>query len=44
MKVPWKALGDNGWRAQSDEGEFDGAKVITAQVVQGGNGKWTPWV
>lgn len=40
----WRDLGDNGWRAEHDEGDFTGAVVTTAQVVQGGNGRWTPWV
>jgi len=40
----WRDLSDNGWRAEHDEGNFTSAVVTMAQVVQGGNEKWTPWI
>ena len=42
--VMWQNIGDDGVRAVYDQGDFTGAKVTTAQVVLGGNGRWTPWV
>lgn len=42
--VPWRDIGNGGVRAERDQGDFTGAIVTTAQVVQGGNGFWTMWV
>lgn len=38
----WRDIGEGGVSAEHDQGDFDGAIVTTAQVVQGGNGLWTP--
>lgn len=42
--VNWRDIGDGGVKAEHDAGDYDGAIVTTAQVVQGGNNLWTPWV
>lgn len=40
----WKDTGDGGVKCLHDEGDFDGALVTEASVVQGGNKLWTPYV
>jgi hypothetical protein len=40
----WIHLGDDGFRKEHDEGDFEGAIITTAQVVLGGNGRWTAWL
>lgn len=42
--VKWRDIGDQGVKCTHDEGDFDGALVTEASVVQGGNGLWTPFV
>ena len=42
--VKWHDIGDGGVKAEHDAGDYTGAIVTTAQVVQGGNNLWTPWV
>lgn len=42
--VKWLDIGYGGVKAEHDAGDYDGAIVTTAQVVQGGNNLWTPWV
>lgn len=40
----WVHLGDDGFRKEHDEGDFEGAIITTAQVVLGGNGRWSAYV
>lgn len=42
--VEWRDIGYGGVKAEHDAGDYHGAIVTTAQVVQGGNNLWTPWV
>jgi hypothetical protein len=44
QSVKWRDIGDGGVKCVHDEGDFDGALVTVASVVQGGNGLWTPYV